>query len=324
VIDGILVSVAPGETRIACLADGRAVEFQRFLHGRPTTLGSVYLGRVTRVVTGLGAAFVEFGDSKAGFLPLPNDPVAAKALHEGARVLVQVTREAERGKGAQLSTAIRIPGRLLVFAPEGGGIHIARRIGGAAESERLSALIAAASRPGEGWIARTNAAGAGAAEVGREAEALRALWADIAKAAAQATPPALIHNEPSPIVRVLRDKAGPELKRIVVDDHDGYVAAMRNDGYSARYIGSLVADFHRTLLKGGVFLYPPNKHKAGGKLRLLYEANPLAFIAEQAGGAASSGTGRILEIQPMEIHQRTPFIVGSKHEMALFAAAMKA
>lgn len=108
------------------------------------------------------------------------------------------------------------------------------------------------------------------------------------------------------------------------DGYEGYVAAMRQDGYSARYIGSLVADFHRTLLKGGVFLYPPNKHKAGGKLRLLYEANPLAFIAEQAGGAASSGTGRILEIQPTEIHQRTPFIVGSKHEMELFAKAMKA
>ena len=108
------------------------------------------------------------------------------------------------------------------------------------------------------------------------------------------------------------------------DGYEGYVAAMREDGYSARYIGSLVADFHRTLLKGGVFLYPPNKHKSGGKLRLLYEANPLAFIAEQAGGAASSGTGRILEIQPTEIHQRTPFIVGSKHEMELFAKAMKA
>ena len=107
------------------------------------------------------------------------------------------------------------------------------------------------------------------------------------------------------------------------DGYEGYVAAMREDGYSARYIGSLVADFHRTLLKGGVFLYPPNKHKSGGKLRLLYEANPLAFIAEQAGGAASSGTGRILEIQPTEIHQRTPFIVGSKHEMELFTRAMQ-
>jgi fructose-1,6-bisphosphatase I len=107
------------------------------------------------------------------------------------------------------------------------------------------------------------------------------------------------------------------------DGYESYVAAMRGDGYSARYIGSLVADFHRTLLKGGVFLYPPNKQKAGGKLRLLYEANPLAFIAEQAGGGASNGTGRILEMQPTEIHQRTPFIVGSRHEMELFAAAME-
>ncbi len=103
-----------------------------------------------------------------------------------------------------------------------------------------------------------------------------------------------------------------------------YVQAMRDDGYSARYIGSLVADFHRTLLKGGVFLYPPNKHKAGGKLRLLYEANPLSFIAEQAGGKASSGTGRIMDIKPTQIHQRTPFIVGSKHEMELFEKAMTA
>ena len=104
-----------------------------------------------------------------------------------------------------------------------------------------------------------------------------------------------------------------------------YIAAMRDGGgYSARYIGSLVADFHRTLLKGGVFLYPPNKQKAGGKLRLLYEANPLAMIAEQAGGRASSGTGSILELQPTEIHQRTPFIVGSRHEMDAFDAAMGA
>jgi len=108
------------------------------------------------------------------------------------------------------------------------------------------------------------------------------------------------------------------------EGYESYVAAMRADGYSARYIGSLVADFHRTLLKGGVFLYPPNKQKAGGKLRLLYEANPLSFIAEQAGGMASSGMGRIMDIKPTEIHQRTPFIVGSRHEMELFEKAMKA
>ena len=75
--------------------------------------------------------------------------------------------------------------------------------------------------------------------------------------------------------------------------------------YSSRYVGSLVADFHRTLLKGGVFLYPPTKSHAGGKLRLMYEANPLAFIAEQAGGMATDGHRRILDIQPRAIHQRS-------------------
>jgi fructose-1,6-bisphosphatase I len=103
------------------------------------------------------------------------------------------------------------------------------------------------------------------------------------------------------------------------DEYREYVGKLRSGAlgrqYSSRYIGSLVADFHRTLLKGGVFLYPPTKDQPGGKLRLLYEANPLAFIAEQAGGMASSGRGRILDIKPEGIHQRTPLIVGSKFEM---------
>jgi len=103
------------------------------------------------------------------------------------------------------------------------------------------------------------------------------------------------------------------------DKYREYVGKLRSGAlgrqYSSRYIGSLVADFHRTLLKGGVFLYPPTKDQPGGKLRLMYEANPLAFIAEQAGGMASSGSGRILDIQPETIHQRTPFMVGSKREM---------
>lgn len=81
--------------------------------------------------------------------------------------------------------------------------------------------------------------------------------------------------------------------------------------YSARYIGSLIADFHRNLLKGGVYLYPPTKKAPNGKLRLLYECNPMAFLVEQAGGKATSGSQRILDIQPMEFHQRTPIIIGS-------------
>ena len=85
--------------------------------------------------------------------------------------------------------------------------------------------------------------------------------------------------------------------------------------YSARYIGSLVADFHRTLIKGGVFLYPPTEKTPKDKLRLLYEANPLAMIAEQAGGAAVNGGERILEVLAEGIHQRTPLVIGSRREV---------
>ena len=98
-----------------------------------------------------------------------------------------------------------------------------------------------------------------------------------------------------------------------------YLAHLRSGGlgrtYSSRYIGSLVADFHRTLLKGGVFLYPPTASHPKGKLRLLYEANPMAFLAEQAGGLATDGAGRILDIKPESLHQRTPLLVGGRSEM---------
>ncbi|MAF53661.1 MAG: fructose-bisphosphatase class I [Chloroflexi bacterium] len=84
------------------------------------------------------------------------------------------------------------------------------------------------------------------------------------------------------------------------------------DKYSLRYVGSLVADFHRNLLKGGIFLYSGDPATPNGKLRLMYEANPLGFVVEQAGGAASSGAQRILDIQPERLHQRTPLIIGNK------------
>jgi len=86
-------------------------------------------------------------------------------------------------------------------------------------------------------------------------------------------------------------------------------------GYVLRYIGSLVADVHRTLIKGGVFLYSPTTKAPGGKLRLLYEANPLAFIAEQAGGLATDGAQRILDKRPTALHERTPLLIGSRDEV---------
>jgi fructose-1,6-bisphosphatase I len=85
--------------------------------------------------------------------------------------------------------------------------------------------------------------------------------------------------------------------------------------YTARYVGSLVADFHRNLLYGGIYLYPGDRKSPNGKLRVLYEGAPLAFIAEQAGGAASDGHRRILDIEPTHLHQRTPLFLGSAQDV---------
>ncbi len=88
-----------------------------------------------------------------------------------------------------------------------------------------------------------------------------------------------------------------------------------NRPYTSRYIGSLVADFHRNMLKGGIYIYPETDSHPHGKLRLQYECNPMAFIVEQAGGAATDGVNRILDIDPQDVHMRTPLYIGSQHMM---------
>jgi fructose-1,6-bisphosphatase I len=105
--------------------------------------------------------------------------------------------------------------------------------------------------------------------------------------------------------------AGPA-RRLVDALRTGGVGKMK----TSRYVGSLVADFHRTLLKGGLFAYPGEEEKPEGKIRLLYEAAPLAFVAERAGGAASTGKVPILEVQPTAVHQRTPLFVGGSRDVA--------
>lgn len=95
-----------------------------------------------------------------------------------------------------------------------------------------------------------------------------------------------------------------------------YCQEMKEDRpYTSRYIGSLVADFHRNMIKGGVYIYPSGTKHPNGKLRLLYECNPMAFIAEQSGGVASDGYNRILDIEPTDLHQRVPFFCGSENMM---------
>ena len=113
----------------------------------------------------------------------------------------------------------------------------------------------------------------------------------------------------------LYNKSGFEIQK--------YVDCLRDNKLSSRYVGSLVADFHRNLLKGGIYLYPSTLSAPNGKLRLLYEANPLGMIAKAAGGDATNGEQNILEIVPNEIHQRVPLIVGSSELLSLLESVKK-
>jgi fructose-1,6-bisphosphatase I len=99
-----------------------------------------------------------------------------------------------------------------------------------------------------------------------------------------------------------------------------------SDGVSpknSRYIGSLVGDFHRNLISGGIFLYPADSRNPKGKLRLLYEASPMAFLAEQAEGSATDGVQRILDIVPQSLHQRTPLVIGSREDVGYVADTLR-
>jgi len=102
-----------------------------------------------------------------------------------------------------------------------------------------------------------------------------------------------------------------------VRDYIDHIKGSTKPTYSARYIGSLVADFHRTLLYGGIYGYPGDSKNKNGKLRLLYECAPMSFLIEQAGGKGSNGTNRVLDIFPTEVHQRIPYFVGSPKEVEL-------
>ena len=100
------------------------------------------------------------------------------------------------------------------------------------------------------------------------------------------------------------------------DGYRRYLEWAHSDGYSSRYIGSMVADIHRTLLKGGVFIYPPTVDHAEGKLRYLYEAMPMSMLIEQAGGRSIAGAGtRLLDVKPTDLHQRIPVVMGSSDEV---------
>ncbi len=230
--DEILIEAGPGETRIALMEGGRLRELTVARPDDGSVVGNVYVGRVERVLSGIAAAFVDIGLPRAGFLGLaearPVGHVAGKAgaavqdritdyVSEGDAVLVQVQRDAVADKGVKLTTHIGLTGRVLVLLPGAGEILLSRRIMGEAERARLEAVLGDLAGAGEGLILRTAGMGMPAEALGRELERLRGLWRTVQEGRRDSRAPACLLAEPAAARRVLRDEAGPEVRRIVVE-----------------------------------------------------------------------------------------------------------
>lgn len=235
--DELLINVMPGETRAAVMSGGALVELFVERRGRESLVGNVYLGRVERVLKGVDAAFVDLGIGRAGFLgldaardvgdglpPADGDRIG-DYLTEGQAVTVQVVKDAIGRKGVQLARRITLPGRYLVYTPSQHRISVSRQIADEDEQQRLSGLMAGLAEPGEGFILRTAAAGADAAELARDAEVLRDTWIDVEAARDQAAAPAMLRAELDPLLRIVRDSVQDGMSAVRIDSPGGFAAA---------------------------------------------------------------------------------------------------
>jgi ribonuclease E len=223
----MLVHADPAGTQIAVVEDGQIVEhFVARAHDR-SIVGNVYWGRVQNVLPGMEASFVDIGENRNGVLYAGEVGIAGEegeeiprieaVLRSGQPILVQVTKDPMRAKGARLTALVSIAGRHLVLVPGAGTLGVSRRL---ADGERARLRdIAQSIRPDEhGLIVRTAAEGAGRPDIERDLKRVLATWADIEERSRRANPPALIYSEPELEVRVVRDLFNRDITRCVVDD----------------------------------------------------------------------------------------------------------
>ena len=240
----LLIDVMPGEIRAALVADGRVVELFVERRGRESLVGNLYLGRVERILDGMDAAFVDIGLGRSGFLGLDGartgergdrDRIGDYAV-EGEAVAVQVVRDAVGRKGVQLSRRFSLAGRHLVYTPGRNRVAVSRQIADEDERTRLEALAGSVADADGGFIVRTAAEGAAAAEVAADAAHLRRLWSDVEASQAGASPPALLYEEPPPLLRLFRDRVSETTDEIVIDSPGGLAAAR---DYCRRFLPAL-------------------------------------------------------------------------------------
>jgi len=246
----ILISVTPRETRVASMEDGVLQEIYVERTSRRGLVGNLYKGRVTRVLPGMQAAFVEAGLARTAFLhasDIAREPPAAgqaehpdiqTLLHEGQELLVQVLKDPLGSKGARLSTRISIPSRYLVYMPFGSGVGLSARIEDEAERARLKGLLesfAPGLAPG-GYIARTAAEGAGPEALRADMLFLNKLWDSIRLQAEAAKPGDRVHEDLPLALRVLRDLSDTGVRTVQVDSAET-LARMRQ--FTAMFVPSL-------------------------------------------------------------------------------------
>jgi ribonuclease G len=221
-IDEIIVGSDGGRLRAALRAEGRLMEVLLEEDEAGAAVGDIYVGRVTAVMRGMEACFVDIGAEKAGFLsvaPRGDDaPALAETPTEGVRVVVQVTKAAQMGKGAGLTRNVSLAGRFLVLTPYQDRIAISRRIDDDPRRARLENILTGIGVPeGGGFIVRTAAADADAEILAADARALCAHWEDIREAIGNVAVPGRLHGESRGLVPVLRDRAHGALRRVIVD-----------------------------------------------------------------------------------------------------------
>jgi len=231
----ILINVAPGETRVAFLEKDRLNGLVLSRAGQESLVGNIYLGRVTAVLDGLQAAFVEIGMERAGFLALADlRPLSenkrddkrrdqiANYVSEGDAITVQVLRDPEEDKGAKLTARVTLTDRDMIYGPDQNGVTLSRRINDAAERDRLSKLMETAVPEGAkgGFVMRTAAQEAEDEDLEAEVQHIMKRWESIAAVREAASAPACLETELEPAFAALRDFGGVDLEKVLVDDPD--------------------------------------------------------------------------------------------------------
>ena len=240
----ILVNLGPAETRVALLANGVVQDIHIERGPRPDIVGNIYSGKVTRVMPGMQAAFVDFGGERTGLLHVSElvggagrslgkgvqpEPTIEYRLRAGQKLVVQVTRDPLAGKGARLTTRLSLASRFLAFMPWSTQTAVSRAIEDTGERARLLLLLrealAAEGLAGEGaYILRTAAEGITLADLRADLRFLQRLWASVCNRGRDATGSALLYRDLPLHLRVARDLARPTLQRILVDDYTGFLA----------------------------------------------------------------------------------------------------